>query len=230
VTPEGQTFRIDAALRPEGKAGPLARSLDSYLEYYGRWSQPWEHQALLKARLAAGDRELGERLVAETRRFAIPTELSAAALAEIRHLKARMERERIPRGSDPRRHIKLGPGGMSDVEFAVQIIQLRHAHDVAALRVTGTLDAIEGARGAGLLGSDDALNLADAYRLLMRIRNHLFFHHARPTDALPVKPEELEALGVALGYRQEPRQELEESYRRATRRARRVCERLIYGA
>jgi glutamate-ammonia-ligase adenylyltransferase len=230
VTPEGQAFRIDAALRPEGKAGPLARTLDSYLEYYRRWSQPWEHQALLKARFAAGDRSIGERLVEQTRALAYPEKLSQAAVSEIRHLKARMERERIPRGTDPRRHLKLGPGGMSDVEFAVQIIQLEHAHRVPELRVTGTLEAMEGARAADLLTRDDELNLSEAYRMLMRIRNHLFFMHGRPVDALPVKPEELEALAVALGYKKEPRQELEESYRRMTRRARRVCERLIYGA
>ena len=230
VTPDGQAFRIDAGLRPEGKAGPLARSLDSYLEYYGRWSQPWEHQALLMARVAAGDQDLGDRLVAETRKFAYPETLSAAALAEIRHLKARMERERIPRGTDARRHIKLGPGGMSDVEFAVQIIQLAHAHETPSLRVAGTIEALEGAREAGFLSRDDELHMTDAYRLLMKIRNRLFFMNARPVDALPVKPEELEALGVALGFREEPRQELEEAYRRTTRRARRVCERLIYGA
>jgi glutamate-ammonia-ligase adenylyltransferase len=119
---------------------------------------------------------------------------------------------------------------MSDVEFAVQIIQLANAHEVPEVRVAGTIDAAEGARTAGLLTRDDELHLTDAYRMLMRIRNHLFFMHARPVDALPVKPEELEALGVALGYKREPRQELEETYRRTTRRARRVCERLIYGA
>ncbi|MGH2754507.1 MAG: bifunctional [glutamine synthetase] adenylyltransferase/[glutamine synthetase]-adenylyl-L-tyrosine phosphorylase [Actinomycetota bacterium] len=230
VTPEGQTFRIDAALRPEGKAGPLARSFHSYLEYYGRWSQPWEHQALLKARVAAGNKDLGERFIAATREFAYPFTLRSSALSEIRHLKARMERERIPRGTDPRRHIKLGPGGISDVEFAVQIIQLEHAHTAAELRVVGTLEAIEGARAAGFLSRDDELHLTDAYRFLLRIRNRLFFMYARPVDALPVKPEELEALGVALGFRDQPRQELEEAYRRTTRRARKVAERLIFAA
>jgi [glutamine synthetase] adenylyltransferase / [glutamine synthetase]-adenylyl-L-tyrosine phosphorylase len=184
----------------------------------------------LKARFAAGDPALAGRLLEIARPLAYPQELSQAALAEIRHLKARMEKERIPRGTDPRRHIKLGPGGMSDVEFAAQIIQLGHAHHLPELRVTSTIEAIEGARAAELISRDDELQLVEAYRLLMRIRNRLFFMHARPVDALPVKPEELEALGNALGFGEQPRQELEEAYRRITRRARRVCERVIFGA
>ena len=133
VTPEGQAFRIDANLRPEGKSGPLTRSLDSYLEYYARWAKPWEHQALLKARVAAGDNGVGHALIEGTRRFAYPEQLSADVVTQIRHLKARMERERIPRGTDPRRHLKLGPGGLSDVEFSAQILQLQHAHRVESL-------------------------------------------------------------------------------------------------
>jgi len=229
VTPEGQAFRIDANLRPEGKSGPLTRSLDSYLEYYARWAKPWEHQALLKARVAAGDAEMGNALVQGTRRFAYPVELTADVLAQIRHLKARMERERIPRGTDPRRHLKLGPGGLSDVEFSAQILQLQHAHRVETLRVTGTLPALAAARDAELLGEDDERRLGDAYRWLMRLRNRLFFLSGRPTDALPPSPEGLEALGIAMGYREQPRQELEEAYLRITRRARRSAESLIYG-
>ncbi|MFN2488622.1 MAG: bifunctional [glutamine synthetase] adenylyltransferase/[glutamine synthetase]-adenylyl-L-tyrosine phosphorylase [Actinomycetota bacterium] len=229
VTPEGQAFQVDLGLRPEGKAGALVRSLDSYLEYYERWSKPWEHLALIKARPAAGDRDLGERLLAETRRYARPPEVSAATLAEIRHLKARMERERIARGTDPRRHIKLGPGGMSDVEFAAQLLQLRHAHEHASLRVTGTVAALDAAAEAGVLARDAAQRLTDAHRFLARLRNSLFLITGRPVDVLPEKPELLEALGVALGFGDQPRQELEERFLRLTRRARRVAEPLIYG-
>lgn len=229
VTPEGQAFRIDPGLRPEGKAGPLCRSFAAYIEYYERWSAPWEHQALLKARVCAGDAELGQRLVRATRRFAYPPRLSETALREIRHLKARMERERIPRGVDPQSHIKLGPGGMSDVEFTAQILQLRHARDIAELQVTGTIEALEGAWKAGLIDEQDARRLLDAYAFLCRLRNRLFFLTARPTDVLPKRPEDLEALAISLGYSDQPRQELDEHYRRMTRRARRVAERLIYG-
>lgn len=229
VTPEGQAFRVDAALRPEGKAGPLVRSLDSYLEYYERWSRPWEHLALLKGRVAAGDAELGSRFVEATRMYAYPVKLPPDALGEIRHLKARMEKERVPRGTDARRHLKFGPGGLADVEFSAQILQLRHAHERAEVRVVGTLDALDACWREGLLADAEALRLAEAYRFLMKARNRMFLMVGRPQDSLPAKPEELEALGVAMGYTDQPRQEMEEDYLRLTRRARKVAERVIYG-
>jgi glutamate-ammonia-ligase adenylyltransferase len=229
VTPEGQAFRVDAGLRPEGKAGPLVRSLDSYLEYYERWSKQWEHLALLKARVSAGDGALGDRFVAATRAYAYPAKLPPDALGEIRHLKARMERERVPRGTDPRRHVKFGPGGLADVEFSAQVLQLQHAHGHEDLQVTGTLDALDACWREGLLSDAEALRLAEAYRFLMKARSRMFFLAGRPQDALPAKPEELEALGVAMGYTDQPRQEVEEDYLRLTRRARKVAEQIIYG-
>ena len=229
VTPEGQAFRMDAALRPEGKSGPLARSLDSYLEYYKRWSEPWEHLALIKARACAGDEGLGSRFVEATRELAYPKRPGKDAVAQIRHLKARMEKERIPRGVEPRRHLKLGPGGLSDVEFAIQMLQFHHAGTTPSLRVPGTLEALAAARSAGLVEDAEASRLDETYRFLMRLRNRLFMLDGRPNDVLPTKPEDLDALGVALGYRKQPRQELEEEYLRHTRRARRIAERLIFG-
>ena len=229
VTPEGQTFQVDAGLRPEGKAGPLARSLQSYLEYYARWSDPWEQQALIKARHAAGDRELGERLVRETRAFAFPERVSQTDLAHIRNLKARMERERIPRGTDPRRHLKMGPGGMADVEFAVQLLQLQHGRHIPFLQVTGTLAALDAVRVAELLRAEDVVQLAESYRFLSRLRDRAFFLSGRPADALPAKPEEMEGLGIAMGFTDQPRQELEEHFFRVTRRSRKICEKVIFG-
>ncbi|HEX2051033.1 MAG TPA: bifunctional [glutamine synthetase] adenylyltransferase/[glutamine synthetase]-adenylyl-L-tyrosine phosphorylase [Actinomycetota bacterium] len=229
LTPEGQAFQVDVALRPEGKSGPLVRSLDSYLEYYERWARPWELQSLLKARAAAGDHSLGRRFVEATRSYAYPERLRPEALAEIRHLKARMERERVPRGVDPRRHLKMGPGGMADVEFSTQIVQLAHAHSHPELHAGDTLGALRAAAALGLVRDDDARRLADAYRWLMRARNRMFLLFARPRDVLPVVPEELEALGIAMGYSEQPRQEVEEDYLRLTRRARAVAERIVYG-
>jgi [glutamine synthetase] adenylyltransferase / [glutamine synthetase]-adenylyl-L-tyrosine phosphorylase len=230
VTPEGQAFRIDAGLRPEGKSGPLARSLDSFLEYYRRWSSPWEHLALIKARPVAGDLDLADRLVRATRDLAFPMRMDQGALAEIRHLKARMERERIPRGTEPRRHIKLGPGSMSDVEFAVQLLQMRNGVKDEGLRTTNTKEAIRVAKELELLSGDESDQLLAGYSFLERLRNHLFFMAARPVDVLPVKPEELEALGIASGFDDQPRQEVEEAYLRTTRRIRRIAEPLIYGS
>lgn len=229
VTPEGRAFRIDAQIRPEGKSGPLVRSIDSYVEYYERWSRPWEHQALLKARFSAGHADLGKEFLRATRNWAWPEDFADEAASEIRHLKARMERERIPKGTDPRRNFKLGPGGLSDIEFAVQLIQLQHAHHDDLLHVSGTLDAIEGAKNAGVLVSQDAELLLSAYEYLSRLRNRLFFIAGRPVDALPPQPERMEALGIAMGYKDSPRQELEEEYLRVTRRTRRLAERVIFG-
>jgi glutamate-ammonia-ligase adenylyltransferase len=229
VTPEGQAFRVDASLRPEGKSGPLVRSLTSCLGYYERWADPWEHLALVKARGAAGDTELSERFVQAALGFAFRGDPRPEALAEIRRLKARMERERIPRGVDPRRHFKLGPGGTSDVEFAVQILQFEHGDEVKQLRVTGTLDGLRAAAENELVAEEDAHRLETSYRWLSRLRNRLFLMMGRPVDVLPTKPEDMEALGIAMGFLEQPRQELEEAYLRTTRVTRRIAEPLIYG-
>jgi [glutamine synthetase] adenylyltransferase / [glutamine synthetase]-adenylyl-L-tyrosine phosphorylase len=229
VTPEGQAFRIDPSIRPEGRAGPLVRSLDSFLEYYRRWAQPWERQALLKARTVAGDRALGHQFLSAVREVAYPAGMSEAELRQIRHLKARMEKERVARGSEPKRDMKIGPGGASDIEFAVQLAQLRFGRDHPEVQTTGTLAALRCLDASGLMPHHDAARLVQAYRFIAKLRNRLFFMAGRPTDVLPVKPEDLEALGIALGYSSQPRQELEEDYLRITRRARKIAEPLIYG-
>jgi len=229
VTPEGQAFRVDLGLRPEGRVGPLVRSLEATLEYYERWAKPWERLALTRARAAAGDAELGDAFVKASRDHAYPPRVDDAALSEIRHLKARMERERVPRGTDPRRNIKLGPGGLADVEFAVGILQLRHAHALEGLRTTSTLEALAAAARGGLLDPGAASRLDHAYRFLARLRNRLYLLVGRPLDVLPDAPEPLEAAGIAMGFTEQPRQELEEAFLRATRRAGRVARELIYG-
>ena len=228
VTPEGQAFRVDPALRPEGKSGPLARSIDSYFEYYGRWAKPWEHQALIKARWVAGEATLGEDFVERTRDLAFPAQLAPPALAEMRHLKARMEKERIARGTDPRRNFKLGPGGLSDIEFAAQILQRKYGGAISTLRTTGTVAALQAAAKEELLPESEAQILVDAYEFLMRLRNRVFFLLGRPNDVLSSRPGDLEAVGIAMGFEDQPRQELEEVYLRHTRRVRRIAQRVIF--
>src|SRR5690606_38374730 len=119
----------------------------SYAEYYGRWSAPWEAQALLRARVVAGDPGLGERFLdlIEPLRYP-PGGLDEPALREIRRIKARVEAERLPRGVEPGRHVKLGRGGLADVEWTVQLLQMRHGHERSGLRTTQTLDALADAR------------------------------------------------------------------------------------
>jgi glutamate-ammonia-ligase adenylyltransferase len=222
-------LEIDADLRPEGKSGPLARSLDSCREYYGRWSDPWEAQALLRARPCAGDQDLRDRFVQMIDPVRYPEALTESALRQMRTLKARMESERLPRGVDPRRHVKLGPGGLSDVEWSVQLIQLQHAHEHPSLRTTVTLDALTAAVEAGLIELDDAEVLAEAWTFATDIRSALALRGVgKRTDLLPSDGRQMKLLADLMNVRLTG-SELDEQYARASRRARAVTERVFFG-
>src|SRR5262249_54401460 len=229
TTAEGQTFRIDARLRPEGNRGPLARSIGGFRTYYERWGLTWERQALTKARFVAGDADLGARFGALAAEFTYERRLTDDDAREIRRMKARIERERIPPGEDPQFHLKLGRGSLSDVEFTVQLLQLVHGTREVDVRVPGTMEALERLRAHGLLVADDADVLAEAYRFCERARNALYLQSARPSDALPTDKVELERLALLLGYVHHPHSTMRDDYRRVTRRARRVVERVFYG-
>ena len=154
---------VDAGLRPEGRQGPLIRTLASYLAYYRRWSLPWEAQALLRAEPVAGDRALGAAFIAAADEFRYPAGgMAEAGVREVRRLKARMEAERMPRGVDPALQLKLGPGGLADVEWVAQLLQLKQAHAIPALRTTRTLTALAAAGAAGLVTAPDAEVLESA--------------------------------------------------------------------
>jgi glutamate-ammonia-ligase adenylyltransferase len=141
---------VDADLRPEGRQGALVRTLNSYRSYYGRWSESWEAQALLRARPVAGDADLGRRFVEMIDPIRYPADgIDDAVITDIRRIKARVDAERLPRGADRGTHTKLGLGGLADVEWTVQLLQMRHAGDVPELRTTSTL---EGLREAGQAG------------------------------------------------------------------------------
>jgi glutamate-ammonia-ligase adenylyltransferase len=220
---------VDADLRPEGRQGPLVRSLASYVEYYRRWASTWESQALLRARPVAGDADLGADFIAAIEAVRYPSDgLSPTAVTEIRRLKSRMEAERLPRGSDPTLHTKLGRGGLSDVEWAVQLLQLRHAGESVQLRTTATLPALAAAQQLDLIDVDDADVLAHAWRMATRVRNAVMLVTGRPSDAIPGDPRSLEGTARALGYPAGGSQDLVEDYRRATRRARAVYERVFF--
>jgi len=229
VTPEGTGFRVDLGLRPEGRNGPLSRTLSSYLAYWDRWAEPWERQAMIRLRPVAGDPELAERFCAEAARRVYPERLDPATVAAIRRMKARVESERLPAGADPRLHLKLGPGGLADIEWTVQLLQLRLGGQHPELRLPGTLPAIEALAGAGALDAGEAAWLAEAYRLCLRIRNLAYLVTGRPADSLPTDPVALERLAEAMGEPAPGRQRLLEAYRRATRRARRVVMARFWG-
>nr|WP_205709403.1 bifunctional [glutamine synthetase] adenylyltransferase/[glutamine synthetase]-adenylyl-L-tyrosine phosphorylase [Kineococcus siccus] len=221
---------VDADLRPEGRNGPLVRSLASYRAYYARWSQPWEAQALLRARPVAGDADLGERFLTLVDPLRWPADgLDEAAVREVRRIKARVEAERLPRGADPLRHLKLGRGGTSDVEWTAQLLQLCGAGRHEALRTTSTLGALSGAVQAGLLDPADHEVLVQSWDLASRARNALALWRGRPGDALPTQRRDLDGLARLFGFDPGSSAEFEELYLRTTRRARGVVERVFYG-
>ncbi|WP_030291603.1 bifunctional [glutamine synthetase] adenylyltransferase/[glutamine synthetase]-adenylyl-L-tyrosine phosphorylase [Streptomyces katrae] len=222
---------IDADLRPEGRSGPLVRTLASYAAYYRRWSLTWESQALLRAEPVAGDAELGARFIELIDPLRYPADgLGEDAVREIRRLKARMESERLPRGADPTLHTKLGRGGLSDVEWTVQLIQMQHAWSEPGLRTTRTREALAAAHAAGLIPAEEAQILDEAWVLATRVRNAVMLVRGRAGDTFPSEARELAAVGRYLGYAEGTAGELLDDYRRITRRARAVVDDLFYGA
>ncbi|MET8676406.1 bifunctional [glutamine synthetase] adenylyltransferase/[glutamine synthetase]-adenylyl-L-tyrosine phosphorylase [Streptomyces sp. NPDC004647] len=231
---------IDADLRPEGKSGPLVRTLTSYAAYYRRWSLVWESQALLRAEPVAGDADLGERFIELIDPLRYPAEgLGDDAVREIRRLKARMESERLPRGADRTTHTKLGRGGLSDVEWTVQLLQMQHGWAEPGLRTTRTREALHAAHAAELISTEYAEILDEAWVLATRVRNAVMLVRGRPGDTFPTDSRELAAVGRYLGYGaghagRKPDTggsgEMLDGYRRITRRARAVVEELFYGA
>lgn len=227
-------LEVDADLRPEGRNGPLVRTLASYGEYYQRWSSPWESQALLRARVVAGDPDLGDRFVELIGPLRYPAGgVDASVVREVRRLKARMEAERLPRGVDPARHLKLGRGGLSDVEWTVQLLQLSHAHEVPGLRTPSTLEALAAATDADLLGARDTAILREAWLMSSRLRDGIVLWTGRAggamADVLPHDRRALNGLARMLGLPPAAGGELEEMYLRTGRRARAVMERVFYG-
>ncbi|VXB45249.1 bifunctional [glutamine synthetase] adenylyltransferase/[glutamine synthetase]-adenylyl-L-tyrosine phosphorylase [Citricoccus sp. K5] len=220
---------MDADLRPEGKKGPLARSLDSFREYYRRWAEIWEVQALLKARPVAGSAELAEEFTTWSDSVRYAGDPGPAAIREIRRIKARVEAERLPRGADPARHLKLGRGGLTDVEWLIQTLQLQHAAEYPALRTTSSMAALKVLVQERLLPAEDAEVLDRAWHLATRIRAGNIVWSGKPSDMLPAKRQDLEAVARWCGYELGQAAQLEEDYLRSTRHARQVFEKHFYG-
>nr|MCH9733993.1 bifunctional [glutamine synthetase] adenylyltransferase/[glutamine synthetase]-adenylyl-L-tyrosine phosphorylase [Actinomycetes bacterium] len=221
-------LEVDANLRPEGRSGPLVRTLTSYAAYYEQWAQPWEVQALLRAHRVAGDLELGERflLMADQTRYPAGG-VSAQTVQEIRRIKARVDAERLPRGADPNTHTKLGRGGLADIEWTVQLLQLRFAHKIPALHTTSTLDALDAVGAAELIAQNDVELLRDAWLTATRARNALVLVRGKPTDQLPGPGRLLNAVAVAAGWPRGDGGEFLDNYLRITRRAKAVVLRIF---
>ncbi len=223
-------LEVDIDLRPEGRTGPMVRTCESYLAYYRAWAEPWEIQALLRAAPVAGDPDLGERFIAgiDPLRYR-PGGLAQKDEREILRVKARVDAERLPRGADPATHTKLGRGGLADVEWAVQLLTLRHAHDHPGLRTASTLVALAEIETAGLLGADDAARLREAWLLATRARNAIVLVRGRAADQLPEPGEQLGAVAYAAGWRGDDDGAFLDHYLKVTRRARTVVEQIFGG-
>lgn len=222
-TPAQRVLQVDTGLRPEGRHGPLARSLSSYAAYFERWALMWERQAMARARPVAGHAGVGQRFMALVEEAVFDRPFTTDDEREVRRMKARIERERIPPGEDPHFHLKLGRGSLSDVEWTVQLLQLRHG-----VRAPGTMAALDALVAVSAVSEGEAEVLRAAYRFCERARNRWWLVGSGPphSDALPQRADDgarlARSLGTTLG-------ELRDDYRRVTRRARHVVERLFYG-
>jgi glutamate-ammonia-ligase adenylyltransferase len=222
-------LEVDTNLRPEGRSGPLVRTLASYQAYYEQWAAPWEIQALLRAHRVAGDEDLGHRflLLVDATRF--PADgISAETVQEIRRIKARVDAERLPRGADPNTHTKLGRGGLADIEWTVQLLQLRHAHRLPSLHTTSTLETLDAIGAAELVAEGDVDLLRQAWLTATKARNALVLVRGKPTDQLPGPGRQLNAVAVAAGWDNGDGGEFLDNYLRVTRRAKTVV-RKIFG-
>ena len=223
------SLEVDASLRPEGRQGPLVRTLDAYAAYYAKWSAVWEAQALLRAAAVVGDQGLCDRFTALIDPLRFPEDgLSADDVIEVRRIKARVDAERLPRGADPAMNFKLGRGGLSDVEWTVQLLQMRHAGQVPDLRTTKTLEALQVAVEHELLGPADAHGLAEAWRFASRARNATVQVRGKPADQLPRDARERAAVAAILQYQPGQSDVMVNDYLRSARRARTIVDRIFW--
>jgi len=221
-------FELDLDLRPEGKNGPIVRSIDSYAAYYQRWAGTWESQALLRARLISGESAIASEFVELIDQYRYPEVIEQAAVVEIRRIKARVEVERLPQGADPKRHLKLGRGSISDVEWLVQLFQLKYASANPQIQTPHTLPALEQMEACGLINNSDARVLKEAWVLSSSIRSNAMLYLNKRTDVLPLDRQQLEGIARLNGYPRGGASSLEQDYLAATRRGRAVFEKLFF--
>jgi glutamate-ammonia-ligase adenylyltransferase len=221
-------WEIDADLRPEGRSGPLARSLGGYLDYWERYAELWEAQALLRVRIVAGDEQLGRRLVANARDLSFrPDGITLDEVVQIRRMRERIELERVRPPEATRFHLKLGRGSLADVQFTVEMLLLRHGGEHPEVRTTRTLEAIELLAEHRLVEQSVARDLGEAFVFLTDVKDALEVDRRVHAEALPATPEELTVLARRLGYEEYPRQAFLDDYLRITTRARRAMERVF---
>lgn len=221
---------VDLGLRPEGRSGPIVRSVESYRRYYQKWGEVWETIALLRAVRVAGDREVGEAFLKAVDPVRYPKDgVSESTLREVRRMKARVDNERLPRGADRNTHTKLGRGGLTDIEWTVQLLVLEHAHQISELHNTSTLECLEVLGEKELLDEADVDILRQAWLTATHARNALVLARGKRTDQLPKPGPALVAVAAAAGWDPGEYQEFLEDYLRTTRRARKVVDQVFWG-
>jgi [glutamine synthetase] adenylyltransferase / [glutamine synthetase]-adenylyl-L-tyrosine phosphorylase len=233
-TAEGSIWQVDAALRPEGKSGPLVRSLASHAAYYQRWAKTWEFQALLKARPIAGDLALGEAFCA----IVEPLVWSAASrehfVDDVQAMRRRVidntiaSLRRAPGAVSVDRELKLGPGGLRDVEFAVQLLQLVHGRADESLRTRSTLDSLDALAQGGYVGRQDATHLSDAYCFLRTVEHRIQLFRLERTHTMPEDPAALRRIGRSMGWTVDPAAQLRTAWKGHALEVRRLHEKLFY--
>jgi len=202
ATREGYVYKIDTRLRPSGQSGPLVTSLDAFAQYHARSSAVWERQALIRARVVCGPEPLRRRIDAITRQFVFGRGLEAAELSEIARLRARMEHE-LSRESAHYVNLKLGRGGLVDIEFVAQTLVLAHGHERPALRERATLPLLAALGAAGLLSAEDHATLARAHSFLRGLENRLRIEGEHPIERIAREPAALVSAARRMGITDE---------------------------
>lgn len=223
-------LEVDLGLRPEGKSGAVARTIESYTRYYSSWGDVWEKQALLRASTIAGDEEIGERFLAAIDEFRYPEGgVDEKTVREVRRMKARVDNERLPRGADRKTHTKLGRGALTDIEWTVQLVTMLEAHNHPALHTTSTLEALDAMEKDSILDRDKVAMLRDAWLTATKARNALVLVRGKRTDQLPQPGPQLAETAAAAGWPASSYQEFLEDYLKKTRRARQVVDEVFWG-
>jgi [glutamine synthetase] adenylyltransferase / [glutamine synthetase]-adenylyl-L-tyrosine phosphorylase len=200
MTGEDLVFRVDLRLRPEGSRGAIANSLPSLERYYETWGRPWERQAWLKARAAAGSRALGAEVLALLEPFVHPRTTSVSVVADVHDLNRRIKAELVRGGVDSGFDVKNGAGGIREIEFFAQALQLIHAGHRPALRTRSTLGALDQLLFAGIIPDSERTALAEAYRFLRHIEHLLQLETGRQTQRMPNQRDALELFARRLGH------------------------------
>ena len=196
---EGHLYRVDYRLRPEGHTGPLTRPLASALDYYRQRGRPWERQMLLKARPVAGDLGLGEQFCQDVRPFLIGSSLDVKAIEQIKSLRLQMEKQAQPALSG-RTEVKSGPGGIRDVEYVVQFLQLMHAAEHPGVLHPNTLQSLQRLVRIHALTAVEAAALRRSYLFARRLENRLQMVDETPVHHLPKDRDSLRRLARSMGF------------------------------